>query len=437
MTNRVWLNVAYLAPRWAVWTLLLVVASIDACRHRHVRSRGWQLYAVLLGATGLFVVRDTFLFAYAVSGVGPDWARSAWFGAYIFFSNLAEAYFIWILIIIAAGYCITRSDLGPHRAVAISIPAIVFVTSLVVDYVLYSMRGFEAFSDQSVTVVCVEGVEDPENPCTPGEELGAATGLVFFICIMANMMAFLLAWFFVFETVQKERERLEGGDPYQQEEESPAAAPGLPVSRAGGGLTNGHAAGVGHAAVPTQVLLEEGRNASHLYGATEGRDADEPRTVQDRIETRDKLRLIRTFFYGVSTYVVANLFVIFLPIFVPTVVDRVILALMNGLLLIFVSVLLWTFRMRAGNAYLVLGEAVGMETTTELGVLSAPPKRAGPSQPVGGGVYDTAFTLDEEEEEEEARLARGPSSSAPRQAGLNRSAARKGVVVTDLPSTPH
>lgn len=313
------------------------------------------------------------------------------------------------------------------------------------------------------------------------------------------------AWFFVFETVQKERERLEGGDPYQQEEESPAAAPGLPVSRAGGGLTNGHAAGVGHAAVPTQVLLEEGRNASHLYGATEGRDADEPRTVQDRIETRDKLRLIRTFFYGVSTYVVANLFVIFLPIFVPTVVDRVILALMvgltrvgsgwgrgchspnvlhrkvshtcpwapaapphsepgsplhrsprtaarcsspppplnppyrsqNGLLLIFVSVLLWTFRMRAGNAYLVLGEAVGMETTTELGVLSAPPKRAGPSQPVGGGVYDTAFTLDEEEEEEEARLARGPSSSAPRQAGLNRSAARKGVVVTDLPSTPH
>lgn len=49
-------------------------------------------------------MRDTFLFAYAVSGVGPDWARSAWFGAYIFFSNLAEAYFIWILIIIAAGY---------------------------------------------------------------------------------------------------------------------------------------------------------------------------------------------------------------------------------------------------------------------------------------------------------------------------------------------
>lgn len=48
MTNRVWLNVAYLAPRWAVWTLLLVVASIDACRHRHVRSRGWQLYAVLV-----------------------------------------------------------------------------------------------------------------------------------------------------------------------------------------------------------------------------------------------------------------------------------------------------------------------------------------------------------------------------------------------------
>lgn len=109
----------------------------------------------------------------------------------------------------------------------------------------------------------------------------------------------------------------------------------------------------------------------------------------------------------------------------------------DGLLLVFVCVLLWTFRMRAGNAYLVLGEAVGMETTTELGVLGAPPKRAGPSQPVGGGVYDTAFTLDEEEEEEE-RLASAPASgSAAHRPSLNSSAARKGVVVTDLPSTPH
>ena len=48
--SRVWLNVAYLAPRWSLWTLLLIAASVDGFLHRHLRSRGWQLYAALVRA---------------------------------------------------------------------------------------------------------------------------------------------------------------------------------------------------------------------------------------------------------------------------------------------------------------------------------------------------------------------------------------------------
>lgn len=35
---------AYVLPRFALWVLLLGVASIDGWRHRSIRSRGFQLY---------------------------------------------------------------------------------------------------------------------------------------------------------------------------------------------------------------------------------------------------------------------------------------------------------------------------------------------------------------------------------------------------------
>lgn len=39
----------------------------------------------------------------------------------------------------------------------------------------------------------------------PDETVGEFTGLVFFLCIIANMMAFMLAWFYIFDTIQKVR----------------------------------------------------------------------------------------------------------------------------------------------------------------------------------------------------------------------------------------
>jgi hypothetical protein len=43
---------------------------------------------------------------------------------------------------------ITRTALGPHKPVVVAIPLVYFVTSLVVDYVMYWVRGFDAFTDQ-------------------------------------------------------------------------------------------------------------------------------------------------------------------------------------------------------------------------------------------------------------------------------------------------
>jgi hypothetical protein len=40
MAGRIYLNMAYVAPRAALWLLLFVAALVDGIRHRAVRSRG-------------------------------------------------------------------------------------------------------------------------------------------------------------------------------------------------------------------------------------------------------------------------------------------------------------------------------------------------------------------------------------------------------------
>ncbi len=40
MAGRVYLEMAYVAPRAALWMALFVLALVDGIRHRAVRSRG-------------------------------------------------------------------------------------------------------------------------------------------------------------------------------------------------------------------------------------------------------------------------------------------------------------------------------------------------------------------------------------------------------------
>ena len=88
------------------------------------------------------------------------------------------------------------------------------------------------------------------------------------------------------DIIQKERELLEGpeGDPIYAIN---MPAPALPVSHgpAGTGSSPGADGTVGHTEVPRNaaaVLLEEGANASHLYGDVHADDLDAPKTVQVR-----------------------------------------------------------------------------------------------------------------------------------------------------------
>ncbi|PSC76093.1 hypothetical protein C2E20_0258 [Micractinium conductrix] len=427
MAGRVYLSMAYVAPRAALWTLLFFVALVDGLRHRSVRSRGFQLYWALVLSGGLFVLQEVVLLILVGQSSSAADVSRATLGAYIFFADVAASWWFGILLAVAAGFCITRESLGQHKPVVIAIPIIYLVTSLVVDYVLWWIRGFDAFTDQPVYYSAV-----PEDAA---EKVGGTTGFMYLICLLANTMSMLLAWFFIFDTIQKEKDILEQGHHDVSALPGGAPAAGGPAGAAGAG---------GEGTVGGQAVLLEGPGAdSHLYVDVVEVDLDAPKTFQDKVENREKLRLIRRFFFGVCAYLIATIAVIFLPLFVPTVVDRTILVLQNVVLWLFLAALLWTFRMRQGSPYLLVDEAGGMAegASTELGVMGQEGDDEEDGRHGAAAWAAARFTLSDEHEEEErpgrstgAGGSGGGAAGSGRQPTLNVDAAQHGVLVEALPT---
>jgi len=195
-------------------------------------------------------------------------------------------------------------------------------------------------------------------------------------------MTYLLSWFYIFDTITQERQILEGlKDPIASGLD-PSARRGATGGSSGyegegeGGTTGNtttttttpppRAAAVGHVALPpggdVSMLLEPGSNTSHLYGDIIAEDLDARKTVADRVADKEKATLLQRFFIGVCAYVIASMASFLLPLFLPSVVDRTILAIQNVILWCFMAALLWTFKMREGNQYLALVEADNADT---------------------------------------------------------------------------
>jgi len=63
----------------------------------------YQLFWALVGSAGLFVLQEIVLLI-MVAGANGQWVNRATLGAYIFFADLATAYWFGILLTVAAGY---------------------------------------------------------------------------------------------------------------------------------------------------------------------------------------------------------------------------------------------------------------------------------------------------------------------------------------------
>lgn len=94
-SSQIFLDQAYLIPRILVWLLLFVVATVDAYRHKTVRSRGWQLNRAILVVIFSYILQDIFLTVYTFQDTSVRNATAnRIFEVYIFFTDLADSLFI-------------------------------------------------------------------------------------------------------------------------------------------------------------------------------------------------------------------------------------------------------------------------------------------------------------------------------------------------------
>ncbi|KAK9840548.1 hypothetical protein WJX81_000721 [Elliptochloris bilobata] len=429
----------------------------------HVKRRGYQLQRFVIVTVGAFIVQDAYLIAYIVErGINTGIAGNVFYG-YVLFTNLADGAFIGLLLLISAGYCITRNDLGPYKTKVLVIPGVYFAASLIADLIITAVNGSRTLDEGS------------ELPSDVIDKFSAWGWLVLNVCEIAKLIALLLAIVYIIDTVAKERDLLEApqegivGAAPADGGEAGAGSPGRPAAATGAGAAasksngagpsgGGTAAGEqGHTVdLPQEVLLDN-VVLSDVYAEVSGNDTDGPKTVEERLLHASKLRLLRYYIWAVSGYAVAYAAAILVPLFVlgePGQEDLAVLVvslLLDVVKWAFLAALCFIFRLRPDNPYLLLDEGgtTGLSSdadlTTELGVLapedtaeaeefqrrrdggggggaargagglrgSPDPqrRRPDPAGPSAGGGIDHKFSLGDEEEggTPPAPLPRGPA----------------------------
>jgi hypothetical protein len=347
-------SVIYAIVRLSCWFALGLVACLDGLKHRHIRSKGWQLYVILLMVTSLYIIRNSLLLGVALAGgTSSSGSVSALKRAleflYLFSSDVAESAWIFTLLAISSGFCVTRTDFGEHKTVCMLIPGIFLVTSIVIDAILYLNRGGASGdildAQKAYDEVDQSGDYDPSSD--PLYDMDEDIGLVFVLCTLINSMLWMLAWFYLYDTAKQEWDQLKESIEGSQDPDNDAQ---------------------------DARRMEEDDDIT-VYTSVQGRD-DHVKTIEETVSDREKLSIMKRFFVGVSVYIVASVVVFFLPVFLPGVVEAVLLGLYDLLLLLFLGALLWVFRMRNSNQFVMIATSDSLDGgtfsyvyDTELGVV--------------------------------------------------------------------
>lgn len=339
--------------RLGLWALVFGFACFDGSRHRTIRSKGWQLYLILVIDTFLFLIRNGLFLGVCLQGLESTSTSARVLRLfYVLSSDIAESAWIFTLLAISSGFCITRAGFGEHKIVCILIPSIFLVTSIVIDIVLL-FHGQDGAFDIQRPYEPQSGEETYDPETDPLTNMDEETGLVFVFATLANTMVFFMAWFYMYDTAREEwkklDDRISSRDMSQQE-----------------GFVQ-----------PQYGQMEHGYPGSPsdfetVYDTVETEDRDKPKTVEECVSDREKLTLMHRFFAGVSIYITGSVLVFFIPLLLPGIIEAVLLIIYDLLLLGFMAALLYVFRMRETNQFILIGseeeDTVDLPTT-ELGVL--------------------------------------------------------------------
>jgi hypothetical protein len=112
-------------------------------RLRGSRSKGWTLYKLLLGTLAATAAHAAAYLAYASAfrARGESGLVTGLYLAYVITDEASSAAFLGLLLLLASGYCITRSDMGQHRGKVLGVPAVYLVTGLITDIIIFKVGG--------------------------------------------------------------------------------------------------------------------------------------------------------------------------------------------------------------------------------------------------------------------------------------------------------
>ncbi|KAA6425595.1 MAG: hypothetical protein FRX49_04492 [Trebouxia sp. A1-2] len=260
--------------------------------------------------------------------------------------------------------------------------------------------------------------------------------------ILVSLIALLLAWVYIFDTVQREREMLEGPkegiigagglqDPSQVAHTTTVFPPDREDSSKAKDEETGEMSGQA-VNIPPQMLVDsaDGRSIGDMYAPMQDQDTDKPKTIEDQMQLRSKVRLMKQFQWGVAAYVAAKAAVILLPALVwvepGDAAIKTIYILQNCVRWLFLAALCWIFRPQEDNPYLLLDEGADNPSTemhTELGLVHSDSQAdleagRGNESPVS---IDRNFSIGDLDEEDDAGVKPAPAPTPPSPRRQNKS----------------
>ncbi|KAF5835382.1 hypothetical protein DUNSADRAFT_7467, partial [Dunaliella salina] len=238
---------------------------------------------------------------------------------YVWFWHMSSATFLMLLLALSSGYNITRYTLDGHRLKVILIPSIVFIAGVASDFTFVYIKSTQPLSTAADRYDIVE--------MTPWESAVWAIGSI------ANIMCFILAWVYVFDSIQLEIKELDDAQEAFKAANQPGGPP-QPISP--------HAALLGGLPSSSQPPRDVEANAQR-------------ESVADRIEYTQRKKLLTLFYYGVCSYLVASILVILLPAFFINIVQNVLVVLQLIVKWVFTVVLIYIFRPARDSLYLQIG----------------------------------------------------------------------------------
>eukprot|EP00123_Amoebidium_parasiticum_P013484 comp21981_c0_seq1/m.31763 comp21981_c0_seq1/g.31763 ORF comp21981_c0_seq1/g.31763 comp21981_c0_seq1/m.31763 type:complete len:358 (-) comp21981_c0_seq1:546-1619(-) len=341
MPFQLWENKVYVIIRFFLWVSVWGASLFDFVRYKGEKVHGWQLHRCIFVVLTLLMIKELLvvLWIFISDDVSPL------FYALLFFWNVADGSFQWLLMLISYGWKITREHMD-EGAISIWVaPTIYTVAMLCHNYIWAKSGGLHGLPFMQTT---------------------SAEDYVLLVASLAYMFTVIYMWLWVFQTIKIEKMRLvnqilekRAKDQAEAAADDAETTPYRARSVDGPVISPGDTNVMGGTDIPhsNPFSAERPGAPNEPLDPVEARIFESDENDTTTMPLQAKLKLLFRYFIAVSLYFMVTMLVMFLSLWSPDSHTRAaFLVVQNALFLIFMSGLAYIFRLRQANPYFMLDE---------------------------------------------------------------------------------